>query len=120
MAGLSWCVAADLRVATAAVLGQERQQRAHALDLDRVEDAALVAPGGGEPGALELGEMRREGRGRDLEPLGDLPGRQPDRALSEQEAKDLQPGGVRESGKRLQGIWRVHAGMAPFRHFVND
>lgn len=98
MAGLAWREAADFGVAAAAVLGQERQQRAHPLDVDRIENPPLVAPRGGEAGALELGEVRREGRGRHLQPLGDLPGRQADRALSDQEAEHLQPGGVRQRG----------------------
>jgi hypothetical protein len=41
--GSSGGIAADLGVAAAAVLGQERQQPAHAGDVDRVDDAALVA-----------------------------------------------------------------------------
>jgi hypothetical protein len=120
MAGLSWRIAADLGVAAAAFLSQVGQQRTHALDVDRVEDAALVAPGGGETGALKLGEVRREGRGRHLQPLGDLPGRQADRALTDQEAKDLQPGGVRQRGERLQGVWCLHTVTAPFRCFMKD
>ena len=96
-------------MAAAAVLGQEPEQRAHALDVDRVDDAALVARRGDETGALELGEVRREGGRRYLQPLGDLPGRQAERALADQEAEDLEPGGVRKRGKRLQRVWSVHA-----------
>jgi hypothetical protein len=94
MAGLSWRVAADLGVAAAAVLGEEGQQRAHALDVDCIDDAALVARRGDEARPLELGEMRRQRGGRHLQALGDLPGRQADCALTDEEAKDLEPGGV--------------------------
>jgi hypothetical protein len=109
MAGLSWRIAADLRVAAAAFLGQVGQERAHALEVDRVDDAALVTRGGGEAGALELGEVRREGGRRYLQPLGDLPGRQADRALAHQQAEHLEPGGVRECCERLKGIHGFHA-----------
>jgi hypothetical protein len=118
MAGLSWRVGADLGVAAAAVLGQERQQRTHALDVDRVDDAALVARRGDEAGALEMGEMRRQGRGRDRQPLGDLSGRQAKGTLADQEAEDLQPGGVRQRGERLQGVWCLHAVRPTFRCFM--
>jgi hypothetical protein len=94
MAGLSGRVAADFGVAAAAFLGQVGQQRAHALDVDGVDNPALVARRGDEAGALELGQMRRQGRRCDREALGDLPGRQTDRALANEEAEDLQPGRV--------------------------
>jgi hypothetical protein len=95
-------------MAPAAVLGQERQQRAHAVDVDRVQDPSLVSRRDSEAGALELGQMRGQGRWRDAQPLGDLSGRQADRALTHQEAKDLQPSGVGQRGQRLQRLWRVH------------
>jgi hypothetical protein len=95
-------------MAAAAVLGQERQERAHALDVDRIEDAPFVARRGGEAGALELGEMRRQGRWRNLQPLGDLAGRQADRALAHQQAEHLEPGGVGECCERLEGIYGFH------------
>lgn len=101
-------------MAAAAVLGQERQQAAHPLDVDRVEDPPLVAPRGRQSGTLELGQMRRQGRGRDGQPLGDLPGRQADCALADQEAEDLEPGRVRQGGKRLQGVRGLHQEL----HFV--
>jgi hypothetical protein len=69
-------------VPLAAVLDQEREKRADAVQLDRIDDAALVAARAEETGALELGEVRGHGRGRDAEAQGDLARGQPNRPLA--------------------------------------
>ena len=68
----SKAVTAELRAALAAVLDQEREQPADAVEVDGVDDAALVAARAEEACALELREVRGQGRGRNLQPLGDL------------------------------------------------
>jgi ABC-type glutathione transport system ATPase component len=69
-----------------------------------IEDPPLVAPGGGEPGALELGEVRRQRRGRDLQHLRDLAGRQPDRPLPHETAEHREPRRVGERAERLERV----------------
>jgi hypothetical protein len=86
-----WAVAAELRAALAAVLDQEREQVADRHEIDRIEDAPLVAPRNEEARALELREVRRHGRSGDAQAVRDLAGGQPARSLPHEQPEHPQP-----------------------------
>ena len=92
----------------AAVLDQESEQRADALQLDGINDAPLVAARAEETGALELGEVRGHGRGRDTEAQGDLARGQADRPLTHEQPEDAQPMLLGQSGQCLDRCFFLH------------
>jgi hypothetical protein len=72
-------------VPLAAVLDQEREQLSDPLDVDGVDDAPLIAPGAEQTRAFELREVRRHGRCRNTQALGDPPRGQADRPFAHEQ-----------------------------------
>ena len=56
-------------IALAAVLHQEPEQRLEAIDIDAVDDGPPLPSGQHQPGVAQLGEVERQGRGCDAQPL---------------------------------------------------
>jgi hypothetical protein len=92
-----------------AVLRQEIEDGLHARVVGRVQDRPPEAPPCHEAGAAQVGQVKRQGRGRDPESRTDLPGRKPQRALAYQDPEELQPGRLGESGEGVDGRLQFHA-----------
>ena len=97
-------VAAQLRPAAAAGLGEEAQQPAQAGDPHGVDDLPPLPGGLGQPGPLQRGEMEGGRRGGQAEPGGKVTGRQAAGALGQQRAQQVEPGVHRQGGERSSGL----------------
>lgn len=101
-------VAADLGLAGAAVLGEERDQATRPLDVEGVEDVALHSPRTQQPGMFELGEMMGKRRRRHADPVRDFSGGKAVRALLHEKAEYGQAVSLGQRRKRGDGLYSFH------------
>ena len=92
----------------AAVLDQEREQPADALEVDGIDDAPLVAARAQKAGAPELREVRGHGRGGYAQAFGDLARGQPVRPLAHEQPEHAEPMLLGQSGQRFDRGSLVH------------
>ena len=92
-----------------AILGQEGDQPASALDVDRVVNAPLDAPGTQQARSLEVCEVMRQGGRRQPDPPGDPARRQAAGPLLDEKAKDFQPVLLSKRGESSNGsaVFRI-------------
>src|SRR5687767_15150938 len=76
---------------TAAVLGQITDQRVGGLEVGGIENEAPLLAAAREARARQAGEVKRQGRGRDIERLADRAGRHALRARLHEQTEDGEP-----------------------------
>ncbi len=101
-------VAAQFGPAAAAGLGQEAEQLPQAREPHGVDDLPALAGGLRQAGALERGEMEREGRGGHCEPRRDVTRRKAGGALRDQQAHQVEPGFLRQCREGGGGLRCFH------------
>src|SRR4029078_10377633 len=99
---------ADIRLGAAAILDQEGEQRAGAGHVHRIDDRAALFARSDERCAGENGEVRRERVGRHAKRPRDVARRHARRALTNEQAEDLESAFLRKRGKRLYGLMCFH------------
>src|SRR5687767_2900401 len=97
-----------LRHAAAAVLRQERHERRHALEVDRVIDEAAFLPSGDEAALRERLQVERQGCRRNVELLSDDARSHALRPRLDEETEDRKTGVLRERGERGDGVFDFH------------
>ena len=99
---------AELRMSSAAVMGQELEQFAHAIHARRVKNEAAVLGRRDEPGVPELLQVKGKRRTRDPGTLADHRGVETRGPGLDQHAKDREPGFLGERTQRFDGVFRFH------------
>ena len=111
--------------ALAAIFCQEVQKGLHPRKINRVNDLATFSPRVQEAAAVELLQMKGQGRWCDSEAFADLSGWQTCRALLDQKPENGKPGFLRKGAERRYGLFLVHRvdhienpfNLKAFRHF---
>jgi hypothetical protein len=92
----------------AAIRGQEGQQPPYAFDIRGIEYLPTDAGPPQDARPFHQPEMGGEGRGRNVQPRGDRPGRQAAGPFDDKNPENPEPGLVREGRKAAYGFILFH------------
>ena len=98
----------DFGAPAAAIFGEKEEKIAHGGKIDGVNDGAAFASGIDQPGVRKHEQLGRHGVGGRGKPACDFARRQTLRSCDHQQAKDLEPGFLRQRRQPLEGIYRFH------------
>jgi hypothetical protein len=110
--GLAWRRA---HLAAAAILGEVGDEAVHRGEVGGINDLPSEPPLRDEARLPHVLQMKGQGRGRHIEPRGNIAGGQALRSLLDQHAVDGEAVVVGDRAERGHGLFRVHDGPATFR-----
>src|SRR5438067_1501754 len=98
------------RAATAtAVLREVADEFVHVLEVGAIDDEAAFLAASYQSGAREMGEVKRQGRRRQIELLADAPRGETVGTCLDEQTVDLQARLLRESGERVDDLCHFHS-----------